>query len=86
MSFLAQMVLGLISGPIASKIVNKSGASAVMDSVLGVVGAVLGGWLFNTIGHLEVTGLNPYSILVAVVGAVILLILYHALLRARTYA
>jgi len=86
MSFLAWIVLGLISGFIASKIVNKSGAGAVMDIILGVIGAVVGGWLFNTIGHAGVTGLNLYSILVAVVGAVIVLVLYHALFRARTHA
>lgn len=86
MSFLAWIVLGLISGFIASKIVNKSGAGAIMDIILGVIGAVVGGWLFNTIGHAGVTGLNLYSILVAVVGAVIVLVLYHALFRARTHA
>jgi len=86
MSFVAWIALGLISGFIASKIVNKSGAGAIMDIVLGVVGAVVGGWLFNTIGHVGVTGLNLYSILVAVVGAVIVLVLYHALFRARTHA
>ena len=86
MSFLAWIALGLISGFIASKIVNKSGAGAVMDIVLGVIGAVVGGWLFNTIGHVGVTGLNLYSILVAVVGAVIVLILYHALFPARTHS
>jgi uncharacterized membrane protein YeaQ/YmgE (transglycosylase-associated protein family) len=84
MSFLAWIVLGLISGFIASKIVNKSGSGAVVDIVLGIVGAVVGGWLFNTIGHVGVTGVNLYSILVAVVGAVIVLILYHALFGART--
>jgi uncharacterized membrane protein YeaQ/YmgE (transglycosylase-associated protein family) len=57
-----------------------------MDIVLGIVGAVLGGWLFNTIGHAGVTGLNLYSILVAVVGAVIVLILYETLFRTRTHA
>jgi uncharacterized membrane protein YeaQ/YmgE (transglycosylase-associated protein family) len=67
MSFLAWIVLGLISGFIASKIVNKSGSDAIMDIVLGIVGAVVGGWLFNTIGRLGVTGVNLYSILVAVV-------------------
>jgi uncharacterized membrane protein YeaQ/YmgE (transglycosylase-associated protein family) len=86
MSFLAWIALGLISGFIASKIVNKSGSGAVMDIILGVIGAVVGGWLFNTIGHVGVTGLNLYSILVAVVGAVIVLVLYHALFRARTHA
>jgi len=83
MSFLAWIVLGLISGFIASKIVNKSGSGVVVDIVLGVIGAVVGGWLFNTIGHVGVTGVNLYSILVAVVGAVVVLLLYHALFRAR---
>jgi uncharacterized membrane protein YeaQ/YmgE (transglycosylase-associated protein family) len=86
MSLFAWIVLGLISGFIASKIVNKSGAGALMDIALGIVGAVLGGWLFNTIGHVGVTGLNLYSILVAVVGAVIVLILYETLFRSRTHA
>jgi len=86
MSFLAWIVLGLISGFIASKIVNKSGSGAVMDIVLGIVGAVVGGWLFNTIGHVGVTGVNLYSILVAVVGAVVVLMIYHALFRPRVKA
>ena len=86
MSFLAWIVLGLISGFIASKIVNKSGSGAVIDIVLGIVGAVVGGWLFNTIGHVGVTGVNLYSILVAVVGAVVVLIIYHALFRPRVKA
>jgi uncharacterized membrane protein YeaQ/YmgE (transglycosylase-associated protein family) len=83
MSFLAWIVLGLISGFIASKIVNKSGQGVVMDIVLGIVGAVAGGWLFNAIGHVGVTGVNLYSILVAVVGAVIVLFIYHALVGNR---
>jgi uncharacterized membrane protein YeaQ/YmgE (transglycosylase-associated protein family) len=73
------MVLGLIAGFVASKIVNKTGEGVVMDIVLGVVGAVAGGWLFNRFGEPGVTGLNLWSILVAVIGAVILLVLYHAL-------
>ena len=83
MSFLAWIVLGLISGFIASKIVNKSGQGVVMDIVLGIIGAVAGGWLFNAIGHIGVTGVNLYSILVAVVGAVIVLVIYHALVGNR---
>lgn len=83
MSFLAWVVLGLISGFIASKIVSKTGQGVLMDIVLGIVGAVLGGWLFNTIGHTGVTGLNLYSILVSVVGAVIVLFIYHALVGNR---
>lgn len=78
MSILAWIVLGLIAGFIASKIVNGTGEGALLDIVLGVVGAVAGGWLFNTFGASGVTGLNLYSILVSVVGAVVVLFLYHA--------
>ena len=84
MSFIAWIVLGLLAGFIASKVVNKSGEGMLMDIVLGVVGAFLGGWLFNTFGMPGVTGLNLYSLLVAVVGAAIFLIVYHALVgRSR---
>jgi uncharacterized membrane protein YeaQ/YmgE (transglycosylase-associated protein family) len=83
MSILAWLVLGLIAGFIASKIVNKSGEGVVLDIVLGIVGALVGGWLFNTFGQAGVTGLNLYSMLVAVVGAVVVLVLYHALFRRR---
>jgi uncharacterized membrane protein YeaQ/YmgE (transglycosylase-associated protein family) len=83
MSILAWIVLGLISGFIASKLVNKTGEGMLMDIVLGVVGAVVGGWLFHTFGMPGVTGLNVYSLLVAVVGAAVFLIVYHALTRRR---
>jgi uncharacterized membrane protein YeaQ/YmgE (transglycosylase-associated protein family) len=83
MSILAWLVLGLISGFIASKLVNKSGEGMLLDIVLGIVGAFVGGWLFNTMGHSGVTGLNIYSMFVAVVGAVVVLVLYHALFRRR---
>jgi uncharacterized membrane protein YeaQ/YmgE (transglycosylase-associated protein family) len=79
MSFLAWIVLGLLAGFIGSKIVNKSGEGVVMDIILGVIGAVAGGWLFNMLGHSGVTGLNLYSLFVAVIGAVIVLVVYHAL-------
>ena len=79
MSILAWLVLGLISGFIASKIVNKTGEGVLMDIVLGVVGALVGGWLFSAFGHSGVTGLNIYSLLVAVIGAVLLLVVYHAI-------
>jgi uncharacterized membrane protein YeaQ/YmgE (transglycosylase-associated protein family) len=84
MSFIAWIVLGLIAGFIASKIVNKSGEGVLLDIVLGIVGAVVGGYLFQTFGMASVTGVNIYSILVAVVGAVIFLVIYHALFRRRT--
>jgi uncharacterized membrane protein YeaQ/YmgE (transglycosylase-associated protein family) len=81
MSFLAWIVLGLLAGFIGSKIVNKQGEGVALDIVLGIVGALAGGWLFNTFGAAGVTGLNLYSLLVAVVGSVVLLVAYHALRR-----
>jgi uncharacterized membrane protein YeaQ/YmgE (transglycosylase-associated protein family) len=82
MSILAWIVLGLIAGFLASKMVNKSGEGIILDILLGIVGAVLGGWLFNRFGASGVTGLNLYSLLVAVVGAVLFLVIYHAIRRA----
>ena len=83
MSILAWLVLGLIAGFIGSKLVNKSGEGVVLDIVLGIIGAFVGGWLFTTFGAAGVTGLNLYSMLVAVVGAVIVLVVYHAIFRRR---
>jgi uncharacterized membrane protein YeaQ/YmgE (transglycosylase-associated protein family) len=82
MSFLAWIVLGLLAGFIGSKLVNKQGEGFILDIVLGVVGAVVGGWLFNRFGAAGVTGLNLYSLLVAVIGAVVVLVVYHAIRRA----
>ncbi len=84
MSILAWIVLGLIAGFIGSKIVNNTGQGVLVDILLGIVGAVVGGFLFNTFGAAGVTGLNLYSLLVAIVGAVVVLWLYHALVARRT--
>lgn len=78
MSFLAWIVLGLVAGFIGSKLVNKRGEGLILDIILGIVGAIAGGWLFNLFGASGVSGLNLYSLLVAVVGAVIVLVVYHA--------
>ncbi len=83
MSIIAWLVLGLIAGFIASKLVNKSGEGLILDIVLGVVGAIVGGFLFSAIGATPVTGFNLYSMFVAVVGAIVVLVLYHALVRRR---
>ena len=85
MSFLAWIVLGLVAGFIGSKLVNKSGEGLIRDILLGVVGAIVGGYLFNLFGASGVTGLNLYSVLVAVVGAVVFLVVYHALFRRRRF-
>jgi uncharacterized membrane protein YeaQ/YmgE (transglycosylase-associated protein family) len=79
MSIFAWIILGLIAGFIASKLVNKHGEGMVLDIVLGVIGAVVGGWLFSVFGMARVSGLNLYSLLVAVVGAVVVLFVYHAI-------
>jgi uncharacterized membrane protein YeaQ/YmgE (transglycosylase-associated protein family) len=84
MSFLAWIILGLVAGFIASKIVNKSGEGVFLDIILGIVGAVVGGYLFQTFGAAGVSGVNLYSILVAVVGAIVVLFIYHALTGRRT--
>ena len=81
MSFFAWIVLGLIAGFIGSKLVNKTGEGLIRDVLLGIVGAIVGGFLFNLFGASGVTGLNLYSLFVAVVGAVIFLVVYHAIFR-----
>jgi uncharacterized membrane protein YeaQ/YmgE (transglycosylase-associated protein family) len=83
MSFLAWLVVGLVAGFLASKVVNKTGEGLVMDIVLGVVGAFVGGFLFNLLGYSGATGINIYSIFVAFVGAVVVLVLYHMVFRRR---
>jgi uncharacterized membrane protein YeaQ/YmgE (transglycosylase-associated protein family) len=83
MSFLAWIVLGLLAGFIGSKLVNKTGEGFFLDIILGVVGAIVGGYLFNLFGASGTTGLNLYSLLVAVVGSVVVLMIYHALFRRR---
>lgn len=83
MSIIGWIVLGLIAGFIASKIVNKTGEGLILDIVLGILGAVVGGWVFALFGAEGVTGFNIYSMFVAVVGAVIVLVIYHALTGRR---
>ena len=84
MSIIGWLVLGLIAGFIGSKIVNRSGEGVVLDIVLGIVGAVVGGFLFTTFGAAPVTGLNVYSLVVAVIGAILVLVVYHAVFGRRT--
>ena len=81
MSILAWIVLGIIAGFIGSKLVNKTGEGLILDLVLGIVGAIVGGWIFTFFGQTGVTGLNLYSLLVAVIGAVVVLVAYHAIRR-----
>ena len=83
MSIIGWLILGLIAGFIASKIVNKTGEGLMLDIILGIVGAVVGGFLFSLVGAAPVTGLNIYSMFVAVIGAVVVLVVYHAVAGRR---
>jgi uncharacterized membrane protein YeaQ/YmgE (transglycosylase-associated protein family) len=85
MGILSWLRLGLIAGFIGSKIVNRSGEGLVLDIVLGIVGAFVGGFLFQQFGHSGVTGLNLYSMFVAVIGAIVVLVLYHMIFRGRRF-
>jgi uncharacterized membrane protein YeaQ/YmgE (transglycosylase-associated protein family) len=81
MSLLAWIVLGLLAGFIGSKIVNRRGEGLLLDILLGVVGAVVGGWLAGYFGLAGVTGLNLYSLAIAVGGAIVVLVVFHAIRR-----
>jgi uncharacterized membrane protein YeaQ/YmgE (transglycosylase-associated protein family) len=81
MSFLAWIVLGLLAGFIGSKLVNKRGEGIVIDIMLGIAGAFVGGLLFSLLGARGVSGLNLYSLFVAVIGSVVFLLVYHSLFR-----
>ena len=83
MSIIGWIVLGLIAGFIASKIVNKTGAGFFLDIVLGIVGALVGGFIFTELGASGVTGFNLYSMIVAIIGAVVVLLIYHAIAGRR---
>ena len=83
MSIIAWIVLGLIAGFIASKIVNKQGSGIIVDIILGIVGAIVGGFVFTQFGQAPVTGFNLYSMLVAIVGAIVVLWLYHLIFGRR---
>jgi uncharacterized membrane protein YeaQ/YmgE (transglycosylase-associated protein family) len=86
MSILAWIVLGLLAGFIGSKIVNRRGEGILLDIVLGIAGALIGGFLFHLFGATGVTGLNLWSLMVAVLGSVVLLVAYHAVTRRRRLA
>lgn len=79
MSIIAWIVVGIIGGFIGSLVVNRRGQGLVGDLFLGVIGAVAAGWAFNQFGRSGVTGINLYSMLVSAAGAVVILLLYHAL-------
>jgi uncharacterized membrane protein YeaQ/YmgE (transglycosylase-associated protein family) len=84
MGLISWIILGLIAGFIASKIVNRTGSGLVLDIFLGMIGASVGGLIYSGLfGMSGVTGLNIWSIIVSVIGAVIVLWVYEAVLARR---
>ena len=84
MSIIGWIILGLIAGFIASKIVEGSGQGFFLNIALGIVGAVVGGFLYSLVlGGEGVTGVNIGSIIVSIIGAIIVLWVYNAVVAGR---
>jgi uncharacterized membrane protein YeaQ/YmgE (transglycosylase-associated protein family) len=83
MGILSWIILGLIAGFIGAKIVDRQGQGFWLDIALGIVGALVGGFLFDLFGASGVTGLNLYSLLVAIAGSVVVLLIYNAVMGRR---
>jgi uncharacterized membrane protein YeaQ/YmgE (transglycosylase-associated protein family) len=86
MGIISWIILGLIAGFIGSKIINRTGEGILIDVILGVVGAFVGGFLFNLVGAQGVTGLNLWSLLVAVIGAIVVLVVYRLIIGGGRFA
>ncbi|HLJ52154.1 MAG TPA: GlsB/YeaQ/YmgE family stress response membrane protein [Rhizomicrobium sp.] len=83
MSILGWIVFGAITGFIASKIVNRRGQGCILNIVLGLVGALVGGAIFRGITNFDVFHFNLTSMFVAILGAIIVLFLWHAIAGRR---
>jgi uncharacterized membrane protein YeaQ/YmgE (transglycosylase-associated protein family) len=83
MGIISWIILGLIAGFIGSKIVNEQGQGFFLNLALGIIGAIVGGFLFDLFGAAGVTGLNIYSMIVATVGSIVVLLMYNALTGRR---
>ena len=83
MGIISWIILGLIAGYIGSRIVDKHGQGFWLNMALGIVGALIGGFLFNLFGAGGVSGLNIYSMIVAIIGSVVVLLVYNAVAGHR---
>ena len=83
MGIISWIILGLIAGFIGSKIVDKQGQGFWLNIALGIVGALVGGFVFDLIGSSGVTGLNIWSMIVAIIGSVVVLWIYNAVAGRR---
>jgi uncharacterized membrane protein YeaQ/YmgE (transglycosylase-associated protein family) len=83
MSLIGWIFFGLLTGFAAAKVVNRRGEGCILNVVLGIVGACIGGFIFTSIGGAGITGFNLYSMFVAVVGAIVVLLVFHAVTGRR---
>jgi uncharacterized membrane protein YeaQ/YmgE (transglycosylase-associated protein family) len=83
MSIVGWIILGLIAGFVGAKIVNREGQGFWLDIALGIIGALVGGFLFSLFGASGVTGLNIYSMIIAIVGSIVVLLIYNAVMGRR---
>jgi uncharacterized membrane protein YeaQ/YmgE (transglycosylase-associated protein family) len=83
MSIVSWIILGLIAGFVGAKIVNREGQGFWLDIALGIIGALVGGFLFSLFGASGITGLNIYSMIVAIVGSIVVLLIYNAVMGHR---
>jgi uncharacterized membrane protein YeaQ/YmgE (transglycosylase-associated protein family) len=85
LSFVAWIVIGLVTGFIGSKILNKTRRGLGRDCLIGIVGAFVSGFLTNLLGKSGGSNQDFYSLVVAAVGAVVFMFVYHALFRRRRF-
>ena len=83
MSIVSWIILGLIAGFVGAKIVNREGQGFWLDIALGIIGTLVGGFIFSLFGASGVTGLNIYSMIVAIVGSIVVLLIYNAVMGRR---
>ncbi len=83
MTILTWIILGLVAGWVASRLVGSGGYGLVGDIVVGILGAVVGGWLGSRLLGLDVTGFNVTSVVLSVVGAIVVIVLFRALSPGR---
>jgi len=83
MSLLGWLFFGLITGFVASKIVVGRGSGCLVNMALGILGAVVGGALFDFLGHHVGFHFSLGSMVVAILGAIIVLMIFHALTGRR---
>jgi uncharacterized membrane protein YeaQ/YmgE (transglycosylase-associated protein family) len=81
MSLFVWLLLGLLAGFVASHLVNHRGEGMILDILLGIVGAIVGGWIAYVLGFAGITRLNIHSLIVATIGSVVVLFVYHAIRR-----